>query len=440
MNLTYELAIYLGWAISSVNLVFLFTLSIYYLCFWSMSGKPIDPVPHSDNKTKFAILIAARNESNVIGNIFKSLKEQTYDKDYFDVWAIVESEEDPTCQIALEYGYHYFVRDRLTPDRKTKGFALQECIDFFNRENLKYDAYMIFDADNVVAPNYIEVMNDLRQTGVKVGLGYRNFTNANQNWLTVGGAVLFDYMNQITSRGRSYLFHKATLMGTGYYVDSDIIEEAGGWIFTGMTEDIQLTTYCYQNDIYMRYYPLVFFYDEQASDYKNVHTQHLRWLYGYFQRRKFLKKAGVKRDYHTKSLQNFMKFEFQFGIIPFVIFNVISIILLIACLALASHAVIKGKPVYYYGMIFGLAAWQVFIIYLTFAIPAFLVIFRDNKNLKLTKWNCFVGVTTYIFYFSDFVFAFFDGLFHPSKRTTWSKIEHKGEVTNEDAIKSINNE
>ena len=100
--MTYDLLIYFGWAISSVNLVFLFALSIYYLCFWSMSGKDIVPVPHSDKKSKFAILIAARNESHVIGNIFKSLKEQTYDKDYFDVWAIVESEEDPTCQIALE--------------------------------------------------------------------------------------------------------------------------------------------------------------------------------------------------------------------------------------------------------------------------------------------------------------------------------------------------
>lgn len=438
--MTYDLLIYFGWAISSVNLVFLFALSIYYICFWSMSGKDIVPVPHSDKKTKFAILIAARNESHVISNIFKSLKEQTYDKDYFDVWAIVESKEDPTCQIALDSGYRYFVRDRLTPDRKTKGFALQECIDYFKREKIDYDAYMIFDADNVIAPNYVETMNDLRQTGVKVGLGYRNFTNANQNWLTVGGAVLFDYMNQITSRGRTYLFHKATLMGTGYFVDSDLIDEAGGWIFTGMTEDIQLTSFCYYNDVYMRYYPLVFFYDEMAPDFKSVHLQHLRWLYGYFQRRKFLKMAGVKRDYHTKGLQSFMKFEFQFGIIPFVIFNVISILLLIAAIVMGSIGVVRGETPYHYGMLFGIAAWQLFIIYFVFAVPAFLVVFRDNKNLKLTKWNCFVAVTTYIFYFFDFVWAFFDGLFHPSKRTTWSKIVHKGEVTNEDAKASMGNE
>ena len=107
---------------------------------------------------------------------------------------------------------------------------------------------------------------------------------------------------------------------------------------------------------------------------------------------------------------------------------------------MASIAVAKGETPFHYGMLYGIAAWQLFIIYFVFAVPAFLVVFRDNKNLKLTKWNCFVAVTTYIFYFGDFVLAFFDGLFHPNKRTTWSKIEHKGEVTNEDAKASMGNE
>ena len=41
--------------------------------------------------------------------------------------------------------------------------------------------------------------------------------------------------------------------GTGYYINSDIIDEAGGWIFTGMTEDMEVTTYCEYHNIYMKY-------------------------------------------------------------------------------------------------------------------------------------------------------------------------------------------
>lgn len=435
MNIHYDLFVYIGWSLSAVLLVFLMLCSIYYLIFWSISGKPVKPAPHSDEKSKFAVLIAARNESNVIRNIFNSLKEQTYDPNYFDVWVIVEDEKDPTCEIAKEFGYHYFVRDQLTEQRKTKGFALQECINYFWRSNIEYDAYMIFDADNVMDNDFIEKMNDVRQTGVKVGIGYRNFTNANTNWLTIGSAIMFDYMNQITSKGRSLLFHKATLMGTGYFVDSSIIKDIGEWIFTGMTEDIQLTTYCYYHDIYMRYYPLVSFYDEQSAEAKIVHMQHLRWVYGYFERRTFLKKAGIKYDYHTKGMQSFMRFEFNAGLIPFVIYHVCSLLLGIAAIVIGSLAVVEGADPVFIGMSFGLAGLQMLLMYVSFMIPAIIVLYRDNKYIKLTKGNVLKGVLTYYFYFMDFPAAIIDGFFHPEKRRTWKVVKHEGEITNEDAKK-----
>ena len=428
----YDLYFWIILGSSLVALVFLATFSIYYLFFWSISGKKVPEVPHNDAYTKFAILIAARNESKVIRNILNSLKDQTYPSEYFDVWLIVEDIADPTVEIAKEFGYHYFVRDRLTSDRRTKGFALQECIDYFKRENIKYDSYMIFDADNVVDKRFVEVMNDLRGQNVMVGVGNRCFTNADENIWTADSAIMFTYMNQVTSRGRTALFHKATLMGTGYYVDASIIEEAGGWIFTGMTEDIQLTTYCYYHDINMRFYPLVNFYDEQSPKYKVNHTQHLRWIYGYFERRKYIKKAGISRDYHTKSMQRFMKFEFNCGLIPFAVFCVYSFIIGILCLVFGAFAVTYKHYNEATG-IFILAGWQFFIVWLVFVIPAILVIYRHNDTMKLSKKNIFLAVITYFFYFSDFVLAIIDGFFHPSKRTNWKPIEHTGDIIDKSA-------
>lgn len=427
----YDYFAFIMLAISLVLLVFIVVFSIYYLMLWSISGRKCAPVPHSDKKAKFAILIAARGESKVIRNIFNSLKEQTYPKEYFDVWIIVEEESDPSIEIAKEYGYNYFVRDELTDDRHTKGFALQECIRHFKNNNIKYDSYMIFDADNVMDNRYIEVMNDLKQTGVQVGLGNRAFTNADYNWLTVGSSIMFTYMNQVTARGRTILFHKATLMGTGYFVDADIIEEAGGWIFTGMTEDIQLSTYCTTHDIYMRYYPLINFYDEQATTFKVMHMQHLRWVWGYFARRSFLKKAGVQRGYHTKEMQRFMNIEFGQGLIPFIIFEVLSFFTAIICLVFGSMGAYKGIfPES--GYIFGLAGWNLFMMYLCFFVPAFITVFRHNDTLKLSKWHCFVGVMTYFFYFMDFPLAVVDGFIHPSKKV-WKKIEHTGDIIDKSA-------
>ena len=429
-NINFDVVFYILLATSLVSIVLILFTSIYYLVFWSVSAKKTPQVPHSNKKTKFAILIAARNESKVISHLLNSLLVQTYPAKYYDIYVIVEDSNDPTIEICNRLGVHTFVRPPIAKDRHTKGFALQECINDIWDKKLKYDAFMIFDADNVVEPNYLEVMNDLRQTGVQVGLGYRNFTNPNTNWLTACCSIMFSYMNQITSKGRSFLFHKATLMGTGYYVDESLIKEAGGWIFTGMTEDIQLTTYCYYHDIYMSYYPVVSFYDEQSPDFKTVHNQHIRWLAGYMESRKFLKYAGVQKDYHSKGFQRFMLYEFRAGIIPFVIFNVISFVIAIACIIFGVFSAIYGAP-YQTGIIFAAGAFQLSALYMSFVIPAMLSVIRNREYLKLNTKYTVVGILTYMIYFYDFASAFFDMITHPSKMKTWKETKHTGEISKE---------
>ena len=292
----YELALYIMASIFWSVIIVMIGLSWFYVAGLFLSMKRIKKAPHSDTYTKFAVLVPARNESEVIKNIMRALTAQTYPKEYFDVWFIVEKDDDPTIKFASEFGFKHFVRDEMTEQRRTKGFALQECIRHFKAKGLVYDAYMIFDADNVMDHDYIEKMNDLRQTGVEVGVGYRNFTNINTNWLTSGSAILFTYMNSFTSKNRTLLFKKALIAGTGYYVNADIIDEAGGWIFTGMTEDTELTAYCYEHDINMRYVKEVCFYDEQASSFKVWYNQLIRWIWGYLQRSEAKENHGV--DFH----------------------------------------------------------------------------------------------------------------------------------------------
>ena len=135
MHIDFDLVLYLLVAASGVSIVLILLTSIYYLIFWSVSARKLTLVPHSDKRSKFALLIAARNESNVIENILNSLDNQTYPRDSFEAYIIVESEDDPTVEIVKKHGYQYFVRDRMGPGRHTKGFALQECINYFAINN-----------------------------------------------------------------------------------------------------------------------------------------------------------------------------------------------------------------------------------------------------------------------------------------------------------------
>ena len=429
----YDLALYIMDGVFYGIIVVMIALSWFYVAGFFLSIKRIKKAPHSDKFTKFAILVPARNEGEVVKNIMHALSVQTYPKEWFDVWFIVESEDDPTYQLALDYGYHAFVRDELTPQRKTKGFAMQECIRYFKNSDLKYDAYMIFDADNVMDIDYIEKMNDLRQSGVEVGVGYRNFTNINDNWLTSGSAILFTYMNSFTSKNRTLLFKKCIIAGTGYYVNADIIDEAGGWIFTGMTEDTEFTTYCEYHNINMCYYPLINFYDEQSPSLKTNHYQHIRWVWGFLTPRKRFIKGGKQHNAVGKVRANSAIFEYRVSIVPFITACAADLLILIAAIILYVFS-LRQAPESSMAFLINIIVYAVFL-YSLFVIAAIATIAHNFNRLKMKWWMILLSVVTYPFYFLDILVAFFHGLFVPRTRKTWTAIKHTGKIKDKRARK-----
>ena len=424
--INYELAIEILDIIFYGVIFIMLGLSWFYVAGFFLSMKRIKKAPHSDKLTKFAVLVPARNESGVIGNIMVALSNQTYPKDYYDVYFIIESEDDPTYELAIKNGFKVFVRDEMTPQRRTKGFALQECIRSFKKNDLKYDAYMIFDADNVMDLDYLEKMNDLRQTGVEVGVGYRNFTNINTNWLTSGSAILFTYMNSFTSKNRTLLFKKALIAGTGYYVNADIIEEAGGWIFTGMTEDTEFTTYCEYHNINMCYYPIINFYDEQSPSLRTNHAQHIRWVWGFLIKRKRFIKGGKMHNATSRALNRASIFEYRTSIIPFAIACVLDILILIGSVILYVFS-LKYSPESSMTLLINIITFAAFI-YLIFVVAAIATIAHNFNRLKMKWWMIILSVVTYPFYFLDMLVAFVHGLLVPKSRKTWTPIKHSGKI------------
>ena len=131
MFINYEVLIDFMTILTSVMIVFVLFMSIYYLTFWSISARKIKPVPHSDKFTEFAILIAARNESKVIAHILESLKKQTYPREHFEVYVIVEKESEFT---ELTNGYakpnFVYIRSVSVGRASTLSIALKSGLSF----------------------------------------------------------------------------------------------------------------------------------------------------------------------------------------------------------------------------------------------------------------------------------------------------------------------
>ena len=117
-----------------------------------------------NNKGKFAILIPARDESRVIEELLNSILNQTRKIDSDDVYVIVEEESDKTVELVKNKNMNIVFRHDLS--KKRKGYALDDAIKEILEQKKHYDAYFIFDADNVLDKDYIKNMRQVIFTSI----------------------------------------------------------------------------------------------------------------------------------------------------------------------------------------------------------------------------------------------------------------------------------
>jgi len=138
-------------------------------------------IKKTNAKNRFAIIIPARNEEKVIGNLLDSLKKQKYPKELYDIFVFPNNCNDKTKEIAIENNAEII---ECTEKIKSKGEALKYSFKYLNDNFEFYDAFIIFDADNVVHPQFIEKMNDALCSGYQIAQGYRDSKNPHDTWIS----------------------------------------------------------------------------------------------------------------------------------------------------------------------------------------------------------------------------------------------------------------
>lgn len=230
---------------------------------------------------KYAILVAARNEENVIGNLIESVRAQDYPAELVDVFVVADNCTDQTARVARSYGVHCYERN--DPDHRTKGFALQflvKCIDRdFGVDS--YDGYFIFDADNILKEDYITRMNEAFDAGEKIIVGYRNTKNFDDNWISASYGIHWLRTARFEHRARSLLHLATRIQGTGFLFAWELIKD--GWNYTGLTEDRAFCADAVANGYKISYNDKAEFYDEQPTDIKIAMRQRIRWAKGNLQ-------------------------------------------------------------------------------------------------------------------------------------------------------------
>lgn len=267
-----------------VNLVLggLFVLCYSYQFFYTLlvlfkkKKKLGEGVPH-----RIAVLTCARNEESVIHQLIDSLKRQDYDKSLYEIFVLADNCTDRTAEVARESGATR-VWERENHEQVGKGYALDYLLGKIDEEfgAHTFDAYVVFDADNLVSPNYLTEINRVYCAGYEMVASYRNSKNYGDSWISAGSGMWFIREARFLNGARVALGASAWLAGTGFLFSRKIKEEQGGWPFHTLTEDVE-----FMIDNALRGYRAGYaedaeFFDEQPIGFMESFWQRLRWARG----------------------------------------------------------------------------------------------------------------------------------------------------------------
>ncbi len=232
---------------------------------------------------KFAVLIAARNESAVIKDLIQSIKQQNYPSELIDIFVIADNCTDDTAAIAQNAGANVF--ERFNTEKVGKGYALDYGLKsiWYDFPDAKHEAYFVFDADNVLDANYFREMNATFDSGAKASTSYRNSKNFDSNWISAGYGTWFLREAKFLNQARLTLNTSCAVSGTGFFISADILKAAGGWKWHLLTEDIEFSTDSIIGGVRIAYCPTAVLYDEQPTTFRDSWNQRFRWAKGFYQ-------------------------------------------------------------------------------------------------------------------------------------------------------------
>ena len=228
--------------------------------------------------TSFAILIAARNEEAVIGRLVESLLKQEYPRALFCTYVIPNNCTDQTAAAAYAAGAEILTCNYPV---RYKGDALHQAV--CQLKERKYDAYVIFDADNVVDKHFLSRINDAFCAGAKIVKGRHVAMNPKASWVAGCYDIYFSGFDLLFNRPRANGKLSAKLVGTGFSVKREVLEDLGGWNTSTIAEDAEFAAQCAGAGYPVAWVPDAVTYDEEPIAFLQSVQQRKRWSSGVMQ-------------------------------------------------------------------------------------------------------------------------------------------------------------
>ncbi|MCH5154634.1 MAG: glycosyltransferase family 2 protein [Clostridiales bacterium] len=268
-----------------------FGIQIIYILLFFFKAKTY---PKAKVQHKFGIVIPARNESEVISDTIKCILKSDYPRELYDIYVVADNCTDNTAELARAAGATVYERTDPDPKHHKAGYALKYLFEKIMEEHKgEYEAFIKFDADNHMEPDYISRMNDAFDAGVKCARGYSNSKNIDQNIVAGISGLWYIRDCRFASNFRSAIGQGTMLGGAGMMFAAEIIEKHG-WDCLTASDDSEFTMRRLNEDrIKTMYVKDAIVYEDQPSTIKDTFNKYMRMS------------AALNKLFFTQGLKSF---------------------------------------------------------------------------------------------------------------------------------------
>ena len=303
------------------------------MIYWVLMIIPQKKYPDAKVNHKYVVITCARNESGVIKHLIDSIRAQDYPRELLDILVVAHNCTDNTAEVARAAGADIVLElNDPDPKRGRKGYALNLAFKEILDNHPEYEGIMVMDADNLMAVDFVKEMNKAFDAGVKVGTGFRNSKNYDDNCVAGSNGMTFLRDCRANGHGRTLLHSTVPLAGTGFFIRREVAADMGGWNAFNLVEDFEYTLQLLDKKHRVQYVSKAEFYDEQPHGLKYSLVRQTRLGKGVFQ---------LLFRYGPKMLFRFFT-RFWLGYIDMVLYLLYPLVALLATFWFPFYYIFKG--------------------------------------------------------------------------------------------------
>ncbi|WP_445748074.1 glycosyltransferase [Polaribacter sp.] len=286
-------------------LLILLGLATLYIFIFSIASLFYKQKTYNDNGNmkSIAVLVPGYKEDEVIVEVAKLALEQKYPKNLFDVVIIADSFKAETLATLKTFPIKLI---EVSFEKSTKSKALNKAMETLKRD---YEIAVVLDADNVMAPDFLQKINAAFEYDFIAVQGHRTAKNTNNSWAILD-AISEEINNNIFRKGHRVLGLSSAIIGSGMAFRYQYFKSLMATVTAigGFDKEIELKMLkegrkiVYLNDAVV--------YDEKIQKAEVFGNQRRRWLsaqFHYFRKdilnatKDLITKGNV--DYFDKAIQ-----------------------------------------------------------------------------------------------------------------------------------------